>query len=83
VKPLLRGRWFHVPPKAHVPEADLHALQVTLQHGVQPRIVLHPVGESVAIDRYNIVLLNPNGSAQVSCLYSQDGRQDRKNNRES
>ena len=46
----------HVSREAHVPEADVQAFQLTLQNGLDPRSVLHAVGESVAINGDNVVL---------------------------
>ena len=53
----LADRMQHDPWVETVLQYHIHAFQVTLQHRLHPRIVLHPVGQAVAIDRDNIVLL--------------------------
>ena len=45
------------PRKAHVPEADLHPLQSALEHRLDPGVMLHPIRQTVAVNRDGVVLL--------------------------
>ena len=42
---------------AEIAEPHIEPGQLFLKHGLHPRGVLHPVGESIAVDRHRVVLL--------------------------
>ena len=46
-----------IPGEAHVAEADVHAFQLALQNRLNPRVVLHPVGETIAVNGDHVIWL--------------------------
>ena len=48
---------YHVSRKTHVSESNIRALKVGLKHRLDPRIVLHAISQTVAINGDDIVLL--------------------------
>ena len=47
----------HVSRKAHVAETDVHALQLALQNRFDPRVMLHSVGQTIAVNGDHIIWL--------------------------
>ena len=55
-EPLIPGPLVHhVAGETHVAKTDVQILQLALQHSLHKRVVLHPIGKTVAVDGHHVV----------------------------